>query len=568
MYDVYISCSYIGQNDAKQLCQKLKNKGLSVFLPEKGIQEYSDFIDETITAINESKVFIAIVDEHSVRTQSITLDEIAIARQRGKTIIPVIKKEVIEKDKFQLPLLLSRYQYFLFSDNEDFDRLAENVLFYFEKTEKKNSLSEKVSEYLQAGAKEKATEALCDIINENIRDIKEIPNDKNGTSRFLFYRQIILYMQKLVEIYDFDYSDNGKKLALRKLEAINSVGAFTDECAQFEDILTNAFAIMSIYFDREIRTACADSISYGDVNSVSNYYGVKYEDRQMPFVKRFESVDLLKLDFSEYTDDMTAFIKEAYSYIYKEKTEHKSYDKKTDSSEDERLKAIASFIHEGNRLFYAIGDSNYADEFLRCLLLSYERLKNYCIVIGETKICAECIDRIFEIKKRLKKKQNGNSLQKADEGIKTLLGLTIPRSGKFDVFLCHKNEDYDIAEQMYYFFHSNLIEAFLDKKSLSQMAESQYRTSIMEALDKTTHFIVIISNLEYLKSQWVSLEMEIFQNEIDEGRKTGANFIIVVTNDVYDEIIKSNKTVLPISYRRCEIIKVEEYRSKILSYIK
>lgn len=90
----------------------------------------------------------------------------------------------------------------------------------------------------------------------------------------------------------------------------------------------------------------------------------------------------------------------------------------------------------------------------------------------------------------------------------------------------------------------------------------------MNAIEQSKHFIVVLSDLNYLQSHWVSLEMKTFRHEIVEGRKENANFIIVVTDDVFDEIIKTNKLCLPIYYRSYEIFRVSEYRDSIVKYIK
>ena len=89
----------------------------------------------------------------------------------------------------------------------------------------------------------------------------------------------------------------------------------------------------------------------------------------------------------------------------------------------------------------------------------------------------------------------------------------------------------------------------------------------MQALDGSKHFVVVFSDLAYLESDWVKLEMEVFQSEMDEGRKPGANFILVATDEVYDKIMQSNKTVLPIEYRRTEIMRVRDYKANLLKYI-
>ena len=110
-------------------------------------------------------------------------------------------------------------------------------------------------------------------------------------------------------------------------------------------------------------------------------------------------------------------------------------------------------------------------------------------------------------------------------------------------------------------------EVFFDKISLPEMSEAEYEDAIMNALDNSKHFIVVLSDLKYLESKWVTLEMKTFKSEINEGRKTDSNFIIVVTNDVYDQIISSNKKVLPIQYRRSEIVRFENYEKVLLSYV-
>ena len=61
--------------------------------------------------------------------------------------------------------------------------------------------------------------------------------------------------------------------------------------------------------------------------------------------------------------------------------------------------------------------------------------------------------------------------------------------------------------------------------------------------------------------------MRMFHHEMSEGRKPDANFIMLVTNSVYDEIIRTNKACLPITYRSCEIMRISEYRDRIEKYL-
>lgn len=66
--------------------------------------------------------------------------------------------------------------------------------------------------------------------------------------------------------------------------------------------------------------------------------------------------------------------------------------------------------------------------------------------------------------------------------------ISVRNSGHYDVFVSYKHED-----------------------------------AIMYALDHSDHFVVILSKLEYLQSNW-DQEMSAFLHEIREGRKAEANF--------------------------------------------
>ena len=100
---------------------------------------------------------------------------------------------------------------------------------------------------------------------------------------------------------------------------------------------------------------------------------------------------------------------------------------------------------------------------------------------------------------------------------------------------------------MYGFIGSHLKSAFLDKKSLPEMSEAEYKRSIMSALDGSTHFVVILSNLEYLNSKWVGVEMSTFHTEMIEGRKEKANFIFVVTDNLFYNSIMNLTVVYSIN---------------------
>ncbi len=240
------------------------------------------------------------------------------------------------------------------------------------------------------------------------------------------------------------------------------------------------------------------------------------------------------------------------------------------SEEDKTLHAVADFMREGNKLFELLKEKGAAGDFLKCLLTSYERLRNYCSVVGASKVEAECIEKIFEIKDELERTKPSEVKpdEKLENGIKSLLGFKVRNVGNYDVFISFKSEDMYAAEKIYDYFHENMLQPFFSPKSLPELSEADYEDAIMEALDKSRHFVVVLSKLEYMEANWVKREMRTFNSEIEEGRKDGANFVFVVSDDVYDEIIGSNKKILPIHYRKWQIIRMSEFRKTLLDYIK
>lgn len=235
---------------------------------------------------------------------------------------------------------------------------------------------------------------------------------------------------------------------------------------------------------------------------------------------------------------------------------------------DELLISIAKFMQDGNKLFDVLQKTGMAGDFLECLRESYERLKNYCVVVGADDVAAECAERIVEIRNEAGKQQSSMvENQKAEKGIKSLLGFTLEDSGNYDVFISFKNEDSDLAEKIYEYCHKRIKQPFWSKKSLPRLSKSEYSKAIDTALDNSKHFVVVLSDLKYLDAEWIKYEMDVFNNEIKEGRKKDSNFVIVATDDVYDTIITSNKTVLDIAYRRYQIIKMSEYEETLAQYL-
>jgi hypothetical protein len=94
------------------------------------------------------------------------------------------------------------------------------------------------------------------------------------------------------------------------------------------------------------------------------------------------------------------------------------------------------------------------------------------------------------------------------------------------------------------------------------LGESEYKEMIFEAMDRSRHMVVVCSTPDYLKTKWVRTEWDTFHNEIIDERKSG-NLLLVLTDD-----IAGDKGRLPLELRKQEIIKMSEFRSRLLSYLR
>ena len=98
----------------------------------------------------------------------------------------------------------------------------------------------------------------------------------------------------------------------------------------------------------------------------------------------------------------------------------------------------------------------------------------------------------------------------------------------YDVFISYKNEDRDIAFNLFNFLQKNELSAFLADRSIN---EADYAKMINEGIENSKNLVVIASQLEYLTSGWVKYEWQTFNNEILSGRKDG-QLLTIINNDI------------------------------------
>ena len=148
--------------------------------------------------------------------------------------------------------------------------------------------------------------------------------------------------------------------------------------------------------------------------------------------------------------------------------------------------------------------------------------------------------------------------------------------GDYDVFLSHRSYDTDITETVYHFLKSRMKEVFFDAVSLSEeLSDTDYKNAIFQALDKSKHFVVIITDLGELapgyrkqETDWMQEEMDLYHSEKLEGRKPDGNLVIIVSDDVYDRVVAANKTNIDLKWRKHTLIRLGDYEDQIIGYLK
>ena len=284
--------------------------------------------------------------------------------------------------------------------------------------------------------------------------------------------------------------------------------------------------------------------------------------------------------FNEYgtspgsNDELVNFqaqIIEKYPYLkdINSLIDKKHIHKKVFNNQNQELhSAVAQYLYKSNELFNLLCEQETQPiDFFSCLKMSYERLKEYCMLIGEKEIGAIAIEKIHEIELIIDSKELSQDSSLETDSLKAILGIKSKEQGEYDVFISHKSVDEEIAAKLYKFLKSNMLNPFFDKECLPKLGNAEYEEAILGALNNSKHFVIVLSNLEYLNSGWIKEEIDTFAQELREGRKNG-NLLFLVTSNVMEEIIKTNKTCLPLKYRKFEIMTINEYRDKILSYLR
>ena len=586
--DYYISYSPRDHQYASQLKEYIQSQELSVWIDQDLIPTGLSFAETISDFIRSCDDMFVLFSEHSIQSKYLIEElrmAISTADNRNKKIIVVYldKQSVIAFQEFSL--IPNDYpSFYVDTSNPSWPEVLFPILYQKKIDGKKARIYEEISELkkseLYLDASDKTTE-IIEIILEQIQPSIPLRN------QHLLIFELVICLEQLHDLYDhccLDYSKEARKVTQNKLNMLKQLNdVFGQAAVDMSDVFYLCSMIRFLYLDREIRWDCADMITHGDIQtggSMMTLQTSEYAEKQKKFREAYTQADLTSL---QEGSEITTFIIDTQNYIYwtgvpKAKRHIAVKPKKVIQTElNEKLNAIARYINEGNRLFETIGCDEKTAAFVRCLITSYERLKNYCQEIGASDLTAECIKRIASLKERIQQyvdiEQKEHST--AENGIRALLGFSRPGVGDYDVFLCHRGQDTDIARKVYLFLKSRLREVFFDDVSLSEeLSDTDYKNAIYQALDKARHFVVIITDLAELapgyqrhEMDWMQEEMDVFHSEWIEGRKKGGNFVIIVTEDVYQKIVDANKCNIDLKWRRPTLIRLGAYQDQIAGYI-
>lgn len=132
----------------------------------------------------------------------------------------------------------------------------------------------------------------------------------------------------------------------------------------------------------------------------------------------------------------------------------------------------------------------------------------------------------------------------------------------YDIFISCKSDDYEYGNKLYSFLLENNVKAFLADKKLRELGISDYGKIIDDALEHSTHLVVVASSVSHVEedtSPYVYYEWKTFSEEKRSGRKKGNIMTIVTRKEITNE--------LPIALRNNESFLVDDY-AKIVCYIK
>ena len=583
-FDFFFSYAHKDADFINLIFKYISDSGYKCYSDRNALAHGMDFFESVVNGIRQSNAVILFISKQFMESQYCFKEAymaINDAKNYDKLVIPVIDRGVLKA--FQSSSLYTEYLYqcpvLAIDYKRSSEEIAKSIIKRYQSILNKDQLYDRLNEYIQIKHTPGIVDAITDIyavLRKSLTKIK-LEEDNKDLSPYIELIDLLDTTYKNVTIMYRDPEEI--KLTDKVFEMINSVRELIDYKDAYigvkEPTLLRVCIVLTLVshiFD--IRQDMINTRTHGDVNVPLSDEETRIRDSLLVYFNRL----MMHVDLENNKLKEISIIKgvEKLSILGWRKDGEEPprtrvvelVKKQVTDNISSQLFAIAKYINESNKLFEKLSNNDVTFEFLSCLKTSYERLKNYSELVGCKDVCAYCIDKLAVINQRLDNLSSNDGNEGLKEGaFKALLGLKQPEVGTYDVFISYNHKDEDLAGSIYRFLKSNLLSVFYDKVTLPQLGQSEYHDAIMNSLDKSNNFIIVLSDLSYLDSHWVDLEMKTFNTELSEGRKEG-NFIFIVTDQVFDEISRTNKKCIPIQYRGYEMIRVRDYKDILLSYIK
>lgn len=534
--DVFISYTRRDSAIYSQIQTALNQRGVTVF-DDRQLSAGTEWASVIADAIQNAKIVIPVITDNSLASTWVmeeTRFALESAEKNGTLILPIFDSNVnldkVQSIKHRLELLSC----VIIEDGAVTDaseRLAEKIQKLLSAEANLKAYSKQVENYLclkmyvQAKNWQQAHLKLCD----------EVYSLSNGS--FLDFEACLLSRIKLVSILlDMQQFDEALEWTIDALNQLDDGDTY--------DVLVDQFAICCAHLGM-------------NVNSVRNLALKRLCEFTM-FDPHYVGDDRMQEYMRSHFENLIDRFNNAVSAIDSDYTSSTNKDCHQNGEETQ----IAQYGELAIALFEDIIQDKSKSLSRHDLILGYERILNYCKHVGlKGDVADKCISRIAELNSFEESVPSGES-SLASEALKIYLGQALPRSGEYDVFISYKSEDEVLAKKVYDYLTQSGKEVFFAKETLPQLGDSEYRTAIFDAIERSKHMVVVSSQPDYLKTKWVKKEWDTFDNEVTDGRKDGT-LILVLADDIV-----ANKGNLPIELRAKEIVKMSEFRSRLLSYLR
>lgn len=531
--DVFISYARKDFAIYSQVRSSLTKSGVTVF-DDTQLSPCDDLYCEIASAIQHAKIVIPIITDNSLSSKYVLKEtECALesAEKNGTLIMPVFDGSV---NLDNAPSIKRRLELLncTMADEGSFtsacEELSVTIQKLFSAEAELKTLSKQVDDYLSLNMYHRAK----DLQMAHLKLCDEVFYLSNGT--FLDVEACLISRIKLINIlFDMQLYDEALEWVIDALNKMDDGDTY--------DILVDRFAICcaALKMDKDsVRKLALQRLR--EFHATDDYAGNERSGEYMhgrsdAIIDRFNSV------ISAYGKD----------------GEQSADDNGKNADETK----IAQYGESAIALFEDIIPGEAKGLSRHDLILGYERILNYCKHVGlKGDIADKCISRIAVLNSAEEKASSESTV--ASEALKIYLGQALPKSGEYDVFISYKSEDEVLAKKLYDYLTQSGKEVFFAKETLPQLGDSEYRAAIFDALERSRHMVLVSSRPDYLKTKWVKKEWDTFDNELTDGRKNGT-LILVLADDV-----ASRKGELPIELRAKEIVKMSEFRSRLLPYLR